>query len=176
MVVGIPPIGLAVVGAAAAAADAAVDGGGFSRAAGFSPRTASRYLLKYNLSGSTYLSNPNVDIAHNKSSPLIVFRFSCKHLSLASDVMKEINSLTHSCTVSLLSLAILAFSGNVFFIIRAMLAMGRKRSWNHQSSVAAVTTEKRKVGGEFVRMWGEQKNSFGFIKHQNNPPRPKKGP
>jgi hypothetical protein len=63
---------------------------------GFSPRTASRYLPRYNFKGSTYLSNPSVDMAHNRSSPLMVFRFSCKHLSLASDVMKEINSETHS--------------------------------------------------------------------------------
>lgn len=33
--------------------------------------------------------------------------------------MKEINSLTHSCMHSLASLAILAFSGNAVFMIRA---------------------------------------------------------
>lgn len=58
----------------------------------------------------------------------MVFRFSCMHLSDASEVMKEMNSETHSCTVSLESLAILAFSGRVFFIMRAMFAMGRYRS------------------------------------------------
>jgi len=38
---------------------------------------------RYNLRGSIYSSNPNVLIAHSKSSPLIVFRFSRWHLSLA---------------------------------------------------------------------------------------------
>jgi hypothetical protein len=95
---------------------------------GLSPRTASLYLARYNLSGSTYLSNPSVDMAHSKSSPLIVFRFSCIHFSLASDVINDMNSDTHSCTVSLESFAIFAFSGKVFFIIRAIFAMGRYRS------------------------------------------------
>ena len=43
-------------------------------------------------------------------------------------MMNDMNSETHSWTVSLESLAILAFSGRLFFIIRAMLAMGRYRS------------------------------------------------
>lgn len=43
-------------------------------------------------------------------------------------MMKDMNSDTHSWTVSLESLAILAFSGRLFFIIRAILAMGRYRS------------------------------------------------
>lgn len=34
-------------------------------------------------------------------------------------VMKEMNSLTHSCMHVLASLAILAFSGNAVFMIRA---------------------------------------------------------
>ena len=38
---------------------------------------------RYTLRGSIYSSNPNVLIAHSKSSPLIVFRFSRWHLSLA---------------------------------------------------------------------------------------------
>jgi hypothetical protein len=38
---------------------------------------------------------------------------------LPSLVMKEMNSLTHSCMHSLASLAILAFSGNAVFMIRA---------------------------------------------------------
>ena len=92
---------------------------------GLSPRTASLYLLRYSFKGSTYLSNPSVDIAHNKSSPFIVFRFSCRHLSDASDVIKLMNSETHSCTVSFESFAIFAFSGNVFFIIRAIFAIGK---------------------------------------------------
>jgi hypothetical protein len=33
--------------------------------------------------------------------------------------MKEMNSLTHSCIHSLASLAIFAFSGSAFFMIRA---------------------------------------------------------
>lgn len=44
---------------------------------------------------------------------------------LTSDVMNEMNSLTHSCTVSFASLATLALGGSAFFIMRAMLAMGR---------------------------------------------------
>ena len=40
-------------------------------------------------------------------------------------MMKDMNSDTHSWTVSLESLAILAFSGRLFFMMRAMLAMGR---------------------------------------------------
>lgn len=95
---------------------------------GLSPLTASLYLLKYTFSGSTYLSNPSVLMAHNKSSPLIVLRFSCIHLSDASDVMNDMNSDTVSWTVSLESLAILAFSGRTFFIKRDMLAIGRYRS------------------------------------------------
>jgi len=39
--------------------------------------------------------------------------------------MKLMNSETHSCTVSLASLAILAFSGKAFFIILLMLAIGK---------------------------------------------------
>jgi hypothetical protein len=38
---------------------------------------------------------------------------------IPSLVMKEINSLTHSCMHSLASLAILAFSGKAVFMIRA---------------------------------------------------------
>ena len=77
------------------------------------------------------------------SSPLTVFLFSCWHFSeavigqigssqpcmlvprdhyktsLPSLVMKEMNSLTHSCMHSFASLAILAFSGSAVFMIRA---------------------------------------------------------
>lgn len=35
------------------------------------------------LSGSTYSSKPRVESAQRRSSPLIVFRFSRRHLSLA---------------------------------------------------------------------------------------------
>jgi hypothetical protein len=40
-------------------------------------------------------------------------------------VTNETNSLTHSCTASLASLAILALGGSAFFMMRAMLATGR---------------------------------------------------
>ena len=43
-------------------------------------------------------------------------------------MMKLMNSLTHSCTVSFASLAILAFAGSAFFMILLMLAMGRNLS------------------------------------------------
>jgi hypothetical protein len=39
--------------------------------------------------------------------------------------MNEMNYDTHYWTVSLASLAIFAFSGNAFFMILAILAMGR---------------------------------------------------
>lgn len=42
-------------------------------------------------------------------------------------MMKEMNSETHYWTVYLASLAILAFYGSDFFMIRPMLAMGRNR-------------------------------------------------
>ena len=103
-------------------------------------------------------------MAHKRSSPLMVFRFSRWHLSLAlhnkgelvtmmfstsfsrsltvltrarcsiasiktySLVIKEMNSETHSWTVSFASFAILAFAGRFRFIMRLMFAMGRKRS------------------------------------------------
>src|SRR5437764_10491758 len=80
-------------------------------------------------------------MAKRMSSPLTVLRFSCWHFSdavgqegkkisahdatgrtkngLPSLVMNEINSLTHSCMHSFASLAILAFSGNAVFMMRA---------------------------------------------------------
>ena len=62
---------------------------------------------------------------HRISSPLIVLRFSCWHLSLASLVINEMNSDTHSWMLSFASFAILALFGSVFFIIRAIFAIGR---------------------------------------------------
>ena len=59
------------------------------------------------------------------SSPLIVFRFSWWHLSLASDVIKLMNSLTHSGTHSLASFVIFPVCGMAFFIILATFAVGR---------------------------------------------------
>uniref|UniRef100_A0A0E9XKA1 Uncharacterized protein n=1 Tax=Anguilla anguilla TaxID=7936 RepID=A0A0E9XKA1_ANGAN len=52
------------------------------------------------------MSKPSVDMANRMSSPLMVLRFSWWQRSLASDVMKLMNSLTHSCTHSLASFAI----------------------------------------------------------------------
>lgn len=52
------------------------------------------------------MSKPSVDMAKRMSSPLMVFLFSWWQRSLASDVMKLMNSLTHSCTHSLASFAI----------------------------------------------------------------------
>ena len=43
----------------------------------------SLYFCRYTLSGSTYSSKPSVLMAHSKSSPLMVLRFSRWHLSLA---------------------------------------------------------------------------------------------
>ena len=45
--------------------------------------STSLYLDRYSFSGSTYSSKPRVLMAHSKSSPLMVFRFSRWHLSLA---------------------------------------------------------------------------------------------
>jgi hypothetical protein len=42
--------------------------------------------------------------------------------------MKLMNSETHSCIVSLASLAILPLAGNAFFMILLMLAIGKYRS------------------------------------------------
>ena len=50
-------------------------------------------------------------------------------------MMKEMNSETHSWTVSFESLPILAFSGSTFFIILAMLAMGKYRSCDDEVMV-----------------------------------------
>ena len=43
----------------------------------------SRNFARYTFNGSTYSSKPSVLIAHSRSSPFIVFRFSRWHLSLA---------------------------------------------------------------------------------------------
>ena len=49
-------------------------------------------------------------------------------LGAYSLVIKLMNSLTHSCTVSLASLAIFALPGKAFFMILLMLAIGRNLS------------------------------------------------
>ena len=72
----------------------------------------------------------------------MVFRFSWRHLSLASDVMKEINSDTHSCIVSLASFAIFAFVGKDFFIILDTFAIGSNLS-------CSLTTVTFSLGGAF---------------------------
>ena len=55
----------------------------------------------------------------------MVLRFSFLQISHASDVIKAMNSETHSYTASLASLEILAFSGSDCFMILLMLAIGR---------------------------------------------------
>ena len=50
-------------------------------------------------------------------------------------VMKEMNSDTHSCIVSLLSFAILALAGSARFMMRLMLAMGRYLSCSRPASI-----------------------------------------
>lgn len=50
------------------------------------------------------------------------------------------NKITHTCTVSLASLAILALSGSDFFMMREMLAMGRNRSCSLNSSVSTMAS------------------------------------
>ena len=51
--------------------------------------------------------------------PSQIEEYSCRAMNVPSLVMKEMNSLTHSCIHSLASLAILALSGSAPFIIRA---------------------------------------------------------
>lgn len=62
--------------------------------------------------------------------------------------MNEMNSETHSCTVSFASLAILAFGGKERFMIRAMLAIGRYLSCSRTSSDMLHTGRERCRGCE----------------------------
>jgi len=62
-------------------------------------------------------------MAASTSSPVTVLRFSLKTLSEASLVTKEMNSETHSCTVSLASRDTLALGGSDLFMMREMLAV-----------------------------------------------------
>ena len=71
---------------------------------------------------------PSVLMAQRMSSPFMVLRFSREHLSEASPVMKEMNSETHSCIVSLASFEIFALVGNARFMTLPTLAMGKNRS------------------------------------------------
>lgn len=110
-------------------------------------------------------------MAKRMSSPFTVFRFSCWHFSEAvterevtlaglgphcdisqwhrevspSLVMKEMNSLTHSCMHSFASLAILAFSGSAVFIIRATGAKLRMLASCRSLSVALGDNEREKT-------------------------------
>ena len=65
-------------------------------------------------------------------------------------VMKEMNSLTHSCMHSLASLAILAFSGNAVFMIRATGAKLRMLASEAAAPCARelVSCEAEGEGGE----------------------------
>ena len=62
------------------------------------------------------------------SSPLMVLRFSAIVISQASQVIKAMNSLTHSYTHSRASFEILVSEGRAAFIILLMLAIGKNRS------------------------------------------------
>ena len=57
------------------------------------------------------------------------------------------NSLTHSCTVSFASLATFAFGGSAFFMMRAMLAMGRYLSCSLAPSSCADIVAAVAAGG-----------------------------
>lgn len=63
------------------------------------------------------------------SSPPIVLRFSTWHFSAASDVMKLMNSETHSCTHSLASFEIFAVPGTDDFIIRDTFAICTRKGY-----------------------------------------------
>ena len=58
--------------------------------------------------------------------------------SWASDVMKQMNSVTHSCMNTLESLEIFASLGISIVIMRATLARGRRRSCSRRGSGALV--------------------------------------
>lgn len=62
-------------------------------------------------------------MAHKRSSPLRVLRFSSLHRSAAWLVMNEINSETHSWMHSLDSFESLACCGKAFFITRATVCV-----------------------------------------------------
>lgn len=55
-------------------------------------------------------------------------------------VMKEMNSETHSCTVSFASLAIFALFGSAFFIILLMFAIGKNLSCSRGPSSSDIYT------------------------------------
>ena len=71
---------------------------------------------------------------------------------MPSLVMKEINSLTHSCIHSFASLAILAFSGSASFMIRAT---GAKLRMLASEATFAMAPWEVAWGGEDDK-WGEE--------------------
>ena len=89
-------------------------------------------------------------MAYNMSSPPIVLRFSMWHFSAASEVMKLMNSETHSWTHSLASLAILAVEGTDCFMIRETLAIWRR-----------LVSETGGKGGAY----GEETVLFSVLSH-----------
>lgn len=73
-----------------------------------------------------------------------------EHADLPSLVMKEINSLTHSCMHSLASLAILAFSGSACFMMRATGAKFRMLA-SYTSCLSALEDDPRPSPGDLER-------------------------
>lgn len=66
--------------------------------------------------------------------------------------MKEINSLTHSCMHSLASLAILAFSGSAFFMMRATGAKFRMLA-SYMSALSVFDEQARGAWGVLGGEW-----------------------
>jgi len=79
----------------------------------------------------------------------MVLRFSTRHFSAASLVMKLMNSETHSWTHSLASFEILAVAGTLDFIILATFAILRTRQWQAWAG----------------RGWRVRKNRRGMSRH-----------
>ena len=69
--------------------------------------------------------NSNLTSQNNQQSHL---KLGLKKMVTDSLVMKLMNSETHSCMVSLASLAILSLAGNAFFMILLILAISKYRS------------------------------------------------
>lgn len=73
----------------------------------------------------------------------------CRYIKNSpSEVMKEMNSDTHSCMHSLASLAIFAFSGRAFFMIRATGAKFRMLASNW-SYLSPLEEAGRAASGDF---------------------------
>ena len=135
-----------------------------------SPLSCSRYLSKKTRSVSWYLSKPRCCMAKSTSEPLIVFRLSPRrrdaaglprhaspadgrrddgrspaHLSDASEVTKEMNSETHSCTISLASFEIFALSGRLPFMMRAARGAATVAPTPPPNPPAATQTRARRT-------------------------------